>query len=228
MTSTPTRGPASNAVLNGQRRPPTRPPGSPPVRRPGQWVGMVALLLLTGVAATWLWQQKADRVEVLVTRTSVPAGQVVTAEDLTTAEVAGVGGALTADDLAELIGRVAAVGLVPGQVLTADMVTDSPVPGPGQRVVGLMLDPARVPPGLSAGDVVTVLRVPIDGDAGSSEQLEQPAVLAASVSVRSVGRVQGGSTRLGLVVTATDANQVAAFAAAGQVAVVQGPIGGDD
>ncbi len=228
MTSTPTRVPASNAVLNGQRRPPTRPPGTPLVRRPGQWVGMVALLLLTGVAATWLWQQKADRVEVLVTRTSVPAGQVVTAEDLATAEVAGVAGALTADDLAELIGQVAAVGLVPGQVLTGDMVTDSPVPGPGQRVVGLMLDPARVPPGLSAGDVVTVLRVPIDGDAGSSEQLEQPAVLAANVAVRSVGRVQGGSTRLGLVVTATDANQVAAFAAAGQVVVVQGPIGGDD
>ncbi len=71
-------------------------------------------------------------------RTRLPAGAVITADDL-----AGRRGrrsparAIGSDDAPASSGSTAAVGLVDGQILTLDMVTTDPLPGPGERVVGL-------------------------------------------------------------------------------------------
>ena len=48
----------------------------------------------------------------------------------------------------------------PGQVLTPEMLTPDPLPGPGERVVGVQLDGTRAPGGLVPGDRVSVLAVP--------------------------------------------------------------------
>jgi hypothetical protein len=196
-------------------------------RRYGQWAAAVVLVVVTAIGAGWVWQQKSDRVEVLAVGVAVPAGSVIGRADLAVVRVAGVEGAVGIDEVDRIVGRTAAVGLVPGQLLNHDMVTTTSVPGQRERVVGLELDATRVPGGVGAGDVVTVIAVPPSGDAGARAELESPTVLAEQVAVLSAQRVEGAGTRLTVVVPSEQANRVAAFASAGRVALVQAPIGGD-
>jgi hypothetical protein len=107
------------------------------------------------------------------------------------------------------------------------MLTPEPVPGPGERVVGVQVDATRAPIGLVPGDVVTVLAVPPSGDPSTTDQLDQPDVLAETARVASAEGVEGVGTRLTLVVPSNVAERVAAYAAAGRVALVQAPVGGD-
>jgi hypothetical protein len=196
-------------------------------RRYGQWAATVLFLLVTVLAAGWLWQQKSDRVEVWQATSEVPAGAVIQREDLSTVQVAGLPDAVQVSDVDQLVGSTAVVGLVPGQVLTRDMVTPDPVPTAGERVVGIAVDGTRAPAGLSPGDVLTVLAVPPSGEASSPAQLQAPTVLTDRARVLAVGRAEAGSTRLTLVISQSQANRVAGFGAAGRVAVVQAPVGGD-
>jgi Flp pilus assembly protein CpaB len=196
-------------------------------RRYGQWAAAVLFVLVAVVAAGWLWQQKSDRVEVLAVTHAVPAGTVLSNEDLKVVDVAGVDGAVGADDASSIIGSAAAVELVPGQILTPEMLTPDPLPGPGERVVGVQLDGTRAPGGLVPGDRVSVLAVPPSGDAGTPADLSSPTVLAEVATVRSVERVQGAGTRFALLVPRASADQVAAFGAAGRVSLVQAPLSGD-
>lgn len=216
---------SGQASLNGQRQPLQRPPGaSSRSRRTGAWFGLLLLLMGAVVGATWMWQHKAERVEVLVVRDPVPAGAVVEAGDLTTADVGGLASAVPLNQLEQVVGRTAAVGLVPGQVMVEGMLTSATVPGPGERVVGLDLEAGRVAPGLVVGDRVRVLLVPAAGEPGSSSQMAAPPVLSEEAMVRFAGRSLGATTRLGLVVPDVDADAVAAYGAAGRVAVVQVPL----
>jgi hypothetical protein len=162
---------------------------------------------------------------VLTVATAIPAGHVVSRGDLTTSSVSGVAGAISAVDLDRVVGTSAAVGLVPGQVLTGAMLTRNAMPPTGQRVVGVQVDATRAPAGLGAGDVVTILAVPPAGDASDLRTLESPKILANSASVLAVDGIEGARTRISLVIDEGAANRVATFGAAGRVALVQAPIG---
>jgi hypothetical protein len=72
---------------------------------------------------------------------------------------------------------------------------------------------------------VIVLAVPPSGDPSDPEALGSPRVLAAAASVFGADAVEGAGTRISLVVPEGEANRVAAFGAAGRVALVQAPIG---
>jgi hypothetical protein len=176
-------------------------------RRYGQWAGAVLFVVMAVLLAGWFWQQKSDREEVLA--------------------VAGVTSTISHEDAASVVGSTAAVGLVEGQILAPDMVTSKPLPGPGERVVGLQLDATRAPSGLLPGDVVVVLAVPPAGDPSSPAELDDPTVLAPKATVASAEVVEGAGTRLALVVPESVAERVTAYVAAGRVALVQAPIGGD-
>ena len=228
MTTQVSKGAAASNGRAADRPVPPRSRELPrPPRRYGQWAATVLFLLVAMLGAGWLWQQKSDRVEVLVVRTPVAAGQVVERQDLVTSDVAGVPDAVPVSEADSIVGRTAAVGLIAGQLLTSGMVTDTPVPGPGERVVGVELDATRVPGGMPPGATVTVLAVPPSGDPSSTSALSSPDVLAQRAVVQSITQVDGGNTRLALVVPQGEANRVAAFGAAGRIAVVQTPVGGD-
>jgi Flp pilus assembly protein CpaB len=196
-------------------------------RRYGQWAGAVLFVVMAVVLAGWFWQQNSDRHEVLAVAHPVPAGTVITPDDLKVDAVAGVTSTISSEDAASVVGSTAAVGLVEGQILTRDMVTSKPLPGPGERVVGLQLDATRAPTGLLPGDVVVVLAVPPSGDPSSPEELDHPMVLAPRAVVASAEVVEGAGTRLALVVPDSVAERVTAYVAAGRVALVQAPVGGD-
>ncbi|MPZ94087.1 MAG: hypothetical protein GEU96_04040 [Propionibacteriales bacterium] len=197
-------------------------------RRYGQWAGAVLFVIMAVLLAGWFWQQKSDRQAVLVIAEPVAAGAVITSEDLDVVEVSGVRGAIPSVDSGSVVGSTAAVGLVDGQILTRDMVTTDPLPGPGERVVGLQLDATRAPAGLMPGDTVVVLAVPPAGDPSTPGELDAPTVLAPSATVASATAIEGAGTRLTLLVPEPVAERVTAYVAAGRVAVVQAPIGGDE
>lgn len=196
-------------------------------RRYGQWAGAVLFVVMAVLLAGWFWQQKSDREAVLAIAHPVPAGAVIAEDDLKVVEVAGVDSTISSDDAQTVIGSTAAVGLVEGQILTLDMVTSKPLPGPGERVVGLQLDATRAPTGLLPGDVVVVLAVPPAGDPSSPAELDDPTVLTPQATVASSEVVEGAGARLSLVVPESVAERVTAYVAAGRVALVQAPIGGD-
>lgn len=211
------RGPASSPA--GGIRLPTRP------RRLGQWAATVLFVLGSVLSAGWLWQEQGNRVDVLAVGAPVPAGHVIERGDLTSAAVSGVEGAIPVGDLDQVLGSTAATALVQGQVLTEALLTSDPVPAVGQRVVGVELDATRAPTGLVAGDVVSVLAVPPSGDPSDAESLGSPTVLTESATVFAADRVDGAGTRISLVVPEDEANRVAAFGAAGRVALVEAPVG---
>lgn len=196
-------------------------------RRYGQWTAAVLFVLLSVLVAGWLWQQRSDREEVIAMVRPVPVGVVISASDLGVVEVAGVEGGVPWSESGNIIGKAAAVGLVEGQILTPDMLTTDPVPGPGERVVGVELDATRAPGGLMPGDVVSVLAVPPTGDPSTPEQLDDPTVLADDVTLGGLERVEGAGTRMTLLVPREVADRVTAYAAAGRIALVQAPLGGD-
>ena len=196
-------------------------------RRYGQWAGAVLFVVMAVLLAGWFWQQKSDRFAVLVITEPVPAGAVLTANDLEVVEVSGVKGAITSTESDSVVGAIASVGLVDGQILTRDMVTSDPLPGPGERVVGLQLDATRAPAGLRPGDAVAVLAVPPAGDPSTAGALDDPMVLAPKATVASATAIEGAGTRLTLLLPEPVAERVTAYVAAGRVALIQAPTGGD-
>jgi hypothetical protein len=197
-------------------------------RRYGQWAGTVLFVVMSVLLAGWFWQQRDDRVAVLAVTDSVAAGEVITARDLEVIEVSGVKGAIGSADSDRVIGSRAAVGLVDGQVLTRAMFTTDPIPGSRERVVGLQLDATRMPTGILPGDVVIVIAVPPAGDPSTPSELESPAVLADRATVASAELIEGAGTRLTLLLSDAVGERVTAYIAAGRVALLQAPTGGDD
>lgn len=202
-------------------------------KRLGQWAATVLFVLVVVLAAGWLWTQKGHQTDVLAVSRNVPAGSVLTQSDLQSVSVSGVSGAIPVSDMSSALGKTLVVGLTPGQIVTQSVVTSRPIPGNGYRVVAALLTPGRVPAGLSAGSAVDVLAAPPTASANASVgQLSNPQVLAPGIRVLSVGSpasssaAGGTGTQVSLLVPATSANEVAEYAAAGEVVLVQAPVGG--
>lgn len=193
-------------------------------RRLGQWAAAVLFVVIVVLGLLALFQSQSERVEVLAATGSVPAGQVIEAGDVRPVEVAGVAGAIPATDIDAVVGKRAAAGLVEGQILTGAALTDELVPGDDERMVAIDLPNGRVPGGLSAGDVVSVIVVPVEGAEGSTEQLEAPTMLAQAALVQSVGDTPEGGRVITVLLDDGEAEQVAAYSAAGRVTIIQAPI----
>lgn len=194
-------------------------------RRYGQWAGMILFVVVAVLGAAYLYMAKGQTSEVLVLQEPVAEGQVLQEEALRTAQVSGVSDAVPVGQLSTVVGKRAAVALVPGQVLTNAALTAQTVPGPDERVVAVQLEAGRVPATLTAGTQVEVLAVPPVGDVGDTQELELPDVITDEAQVYAVQGTAAGSKVISLVVPDTDAEELAAYSAAGRVTVVQAPVG---
>jgi hypothetical protein len=211
-------------LLSGGRRAATGP--LKPRTRSWGLVTLAALLVVglgLGIAAWGL--QVGDKTSVLAIGQPVAKGHVVERGDLVSKSVSGVGEAIPVEELDIVLGQTAAVDLVAGQILTPAMVAAEPVPAEGQSVVGLALDPTRVPSaGLTAGDQVDVVAVPAgEGAQADQADMEAPEVLAAAAEVYAVGGegTAGGHVLLTVVVDDEDAAKIAAYSTQNRVAVVE-------
>ena len=161
----------------------------------------------------------------MVTR-DVPAGHVLTADDLGVENVKGTGDVafISGSDRDSQVGRPAAVDLVAGQPLVAADLGAAPSDlASGQAVVAIPLQSGAFPPRLAAGDHVLV----IDTGTASTAIAPTPAAPPQSIpaTVISVdqtgGSLQGtqGETVVSLRVPSASVEDVARAGAAGHASI---------
>ncbi len=200
-----------------------------PRRRHTPWIALGVLLVLGCALAFGVVSSRlGDRQAVLAIAREVPAGQVLSVGDLVTVNVTVDPGLrpVPATERSSVVGRPAAVPLMPGTLLTpADLGAPAAL-GPDQAVVALALKAGRFPPALTPGAQVMVAdtgaadaAAPSDG----SSVVLADTPLASSATVVEVNRPADDTqdtTVVSVRVSASTAARLAAAGAADRVALV--------
>jgi hypothetical protein len=184
----------------------------------------VVVVLVCVLAAAVVYQHQGGKVSVIKVARAVPAGHKIGPGDLTTAQMASSDiPAFSSSHLGELYGKVAVVGLVPGEVLNAAMVTTNPATPAGYVVAGVSLKAGQLPAGgVSAGDQVMVILLPAQSNAASSGGTA--TVLADSARVTdSRSSPDGTGSIVSLLIPKSSAAQLAQANNAGLVSLSQVP-----
>ena len=232
-----TSGSRAASSPNGRRS--VVPPAGQPLRsyhrRRGLIAGGVLLVVVCALLAGVLYSHAGGKVSVIVTARAVPVGSRITADDLSTAQIAtDTVPAYAGRHMSEVIGKTAAVGLVTGEIISPAMLTDQPALPSGSAVVGVALKPGQLPAaGLSPGDTVMVVILPASqsggtpptnatGGSGGSSGSDAPSVLVESAPVVDAATLASGQGSVVSVgVPRADAAQLAAASSAGLVALVK-------
>lgn len=216
-------------------------------RRQVPWMVGGVLLVLGCALAFGVASNRAQHPEdVLAVARPVAAGQLIEPGDLKVAQLSPSNAidSLAVGTESSLLGRPAAVGLVPGGLLTpADI--GAPPSSTNSDVVAVALKAGTYPPSLGSGAHVEVVPV-ADSAASTSSGDESAGSGASSASVGSEPAIFGGNS-VGVVpavveaVTAApaasestavvtlqiapnQATEVASLAASGQIALVEVPV----
>lgn len=192
-------------------------------RRPGLIALAVLLIVGCALASLLVVMSQSARVPVLVAKRPIAAGHVISADDIETAEISGSVRAVLSTQASLVVGQVAAVGLVSGQVLNKDMVAGAVPPAAGQSLVGLALKPGQMPvDGLGPGDRVQLFAAPAAGDDDVEKLLTEPLVIVNAATVFSIRQVESSADMLvTLQVPAADAARVGTYAAINRVGIVK-------
>ncbi len=204
------------------RRRPAKAPAVMPTkarRRSGVLAAGVALVVVGALGAAYLTQVVGDTVEVVAVIRDVQPGEVIERADLTVADVS-IDPALDpipASRLTELVGQRAAVALTTGSLLTDAAVTEQVLPGAGQSLVGVALQPAQLPAEpLQAGDRVRIVDTP-------ASQAEPPASTPQTIPgvvVSAAAPDDSGQTIVNVTVPSSQAADLAARVATGRIALI--------
>ena len=213
-------------ALSARRQKPAAP-SAVQRRRQVPWIVAGVLLVVGCALAFGVASVRASHGEdVLALARSVPAGRVVQPGDLRVVKVTPTAGLDPVPAVSEssTVGRPAAVALVAGTLLTpADLGTPS---GGSGDVVAVALKAGAYPPSLGPGGRVDVVPVVGGSSSGSAPVSGQSGSIGAVVL--SVDATPAGSSAdavVSLQVNPADADEVAALAAAGQIALVELPSG---
>ena len=193
-------------------------------RRPGLLAAGLMLAALGGLVTVWLVNSAAHRVPVLVVARPVSVGTTLTDDDLARTDVSVDADVRTvsADEASQVVGRVAASDLAPGQLLAPASLADAGPPGPGRVLVVLSLPAARMPASwLPPGDRLFVVDTP-PTDAGPPTT--PPATIPATV-VRVGAPDLNGVTAVDVSAAAGDGPSLAARSATRGFAVIGQPRG---
>jgi hypothetical protein len=119
-----------------------------------------ALILVGALLGLWLWQASATAVEVVSVVAPVERGHVIDEASLGRVRITLDPSLRTVawQQVKQLVGKRAAVELVPGQLVAPDAVTDSMPPAQGYRIVTVPVRTELFPiETLRAGDLVTIV-----------------------------------------------------------------------
>lgn len=209
----------------GRRKPgtagtaPAAPTPTRTRRRPLMVAAGLALAVVCGLGAWFLFSTVGTTVTVLTVRDEVPRGEPIVAEDLTTLQIASgqTTNALPAARAREVIGQIAMVDLPAGTVVTSANIGDTLTVAGGDSIVGVALTTAQMPSQqLAAGDVVRLVDTPI---AQGEPPATPPQTFTATVfAVRP--DEQNSRLIVDLVVNRSEAPDIAARAATGRVALI--------
>ncbi|WP_017599007.1 SAF domain-containing protein [Nocardiopsis lucentensis] len=217
-----TTGPAPRTV-SGTTAPPVRLLGKGPRR--WRWLVLGLAMATTGALAGVTAVARLDqRQGVLVADRDLPAGHVVTTEDLRIVRITVADGVSVIGEqgLEEVLGRALTVPVADGAILpTMALGPDAAYPPAEQAVVGVALMPGRFPASLQPGASVSVVVIP-ENTEGIAEQENGTEAYAARVQSVEPS-ASDGSVIVELAVSALDAAQISSAAATERVTVVQVP-----
>ena len=216
------------APINGSSGPVLSPiPPAPLVepakrRRPiGFLAAAVVLAIAGGLGAVWAVNQSGERSEVVGVARQVEWGELITAQDLVVVEVIPDGNLRPVpwSDRSSLIGKRASTTLVPGSLLTDKSVTNAPVVGDGQAVVGVTVKQAQAPmQSLNPQDQVHLVISPPTG----VDPDKAPLVVTGSV-LSATSPDTSGSRTVDVLVAQKDSDALALAASSGRVTIVLVP-----
>ncbi|MFG2894905.1 SAF domain-containing protein [Streptomyces sp. NPDC048248] len=205
--------------------PPMRPEtpigaGPVPRRRKRSMLVLGVLVTLVGVLGTSMLVRSAgDRVDVLAVTRDVPAGQEITAEDLTTAALPNdpALAPVKASEKSSVIGRRATAPLHRGELLTDAQIHGGKALPAGQELVAVEVQRGAAPvDALAPGDQVKIVSTP-----GKDEQVSKQMPEEIEAQIVKVGAPNAsGAVVVQVSVAGTDSSLVAARAATGRVAIV--------
>jgi len=189
-------------------------------RRPWLWVVSVLLIALGSLLVGTVVNSLKTTVPVVVAAQQIPRGALITAENLTTAEVNPDPALRTtpASELNALIGQTAMVDFPQGSLMVPGSVGGEVAPQDGESLVGVALTPPQMPSGgLKPGQVVQLVSTPRQGD----DITEDAPVISIEAEVVSTTVVQDTNLTVVNVTVATgQAEQVAGLSATGRVALI--------
>lgn len=194
---------------------------SPPARRknPVRITIAVAVTALGALIVGYAFLTISDTVGVVVANQTIERGTTITSDDLLVGSIKADPSIATvpASDLQDLLGQVAAVEIVEGSLVSPAEVTSDPIPGIGETLVNLALQPGQFPP-LYGGAPVRVVSTASNND---EPPTEAPRFIEAVV-VDSTP-TEDGLMIVNVVVSSDQAGLLATRAATGRIAVVLDP-----
>lgn len=237
------RGTPVGSQDNGAWPEPTAPsgrrlPSAPRERKPA--LAALALLLIIGGAlgAGFLVLQSGKRVTAIEISQQVGAGQQIPLSAMQQVQVASDSGLhyVLWSEASQVARYYAATTIPPGTLLSSAMVVQSGGVASSEDMLGLALKDGQLPNQLRLGDHVAIFAVSSQSSNSAGCPGAGGSVLAGSAIVQDVsspggggslvGSAQGGTTDVTVTVPPADAGAVACNAAAGNVAVVILPAGG--
>jgi len=226
---------ASTPTLRPQPR--SGPPGSnshrstnavslaPPGRRvrvPELVVGVLVVVVFALGAVLW-HLSAVDKSPALAVVGTVERGDEIAADDLRVVYVASDDPVARLDEaqMSEVVGRVAAVDLAPGTLISRSLVAERPTVAPNEGVVGLALEPGGYPAmGVSPGDRVNVVRT-VDPAVTAADSGDGPeVVIARDATVFAVEDLPSDRRLISILAAEGAAEAVAAAAGSGSLRLV--------
>jgi hypothetical protein len=190
------------------------------------------VVLLGGLLALVAGRMLTQHTEVLAVARGVPAGATITSEDLTVANVTADPNLapVPASERSRIVGMLAQVALVPGELLTRAQVGTSDGFAPGEVLVALPLKPGQFPArGFTPGQRVLIVATPGNGGGATAGgvAIGGPAARQVTATVAEVGPTNPATqvTVVDVRVNQADGAAVAALASTGNLAAVLLPAG---
>ena len=196
-------------------------PVAPPARRKSP-VRIAIAVSVTSVGALligYAFLSISDTTGVVVAHQTIERGTTITSDDLTVANVKldPSIAIVPANEMDELLGQTSAVEIVEGSLLSPAEVTTDAVPGLGETLVNLALQPGQFPP-LYGGAPIRVVSTASNND---EPPTESPRYIEATVVDSSP--TEDGLTIVNVVVPSDQAGLLATRAATGRIAIVLDP-----
>ncbi len=180
-------------------------------RRSSRLVLLAVLLAALGaLAGAYAYTAAAGRVGVVALARTLPVGATVAATDVREVQIPDDTGLATVswDQRGSVVGRVTTTALHTGQIITPTSVTDARVPAPGEAVVGVSVEPGRVPTTeLVPGDEVLLI-------SGPGRSSRRASVVSAG------GPDLSGRRGIDVLVRQADAEELALASVEDRVAIV--------
>ncbi len=218
------------ARLNGAKGMLPSARSSLPTKRRSRGYVALGVVLVVGLGALggFAYTSAGAKVPVVVVVREVPAGHLVSRDDVSTVDVAGAVVAVGGDRIDSVLGQTATVDLLPDTLLQRSMLTAGPLLSADQAQVGVAVSGGQIPAdGLQPGDTVQVLQLPgkdavkAPGAADTAGDRAVALVAKASVFAARADPSSASGTLVTLLVPAAAAPDIATASSRGLVALVK-------